>query len=169
MSISRDKFHGGKILSVISLLPGGCLSTVKYGTVWCGNKRDSFTAYGRLYYSALASFFIAFLSTGSLPMESTSFYHWHQAWPWDLTKVSGRWEVIYVMSKKLWKPLHELTLAHFRCLRKAGARYRLFFPGFQNEDDTCNQPKVNIPKNEKYVFVLINCVCPCAQLWPHRL
>ena len=67
----RDKFlHGGKILSVISLLPGDCLSTVKYGTVWCGNERDSVAAYGRLYYSKqLASFFMAFLSTGSLPMR----------------------------------------------------------------------------------------------------
>lgn len=39
-------FHGdkflpdGKILNVISLLPGGCLFTVKYSTVWCGGERD---------------------------------------------------------------------------------------------------------------------------------
>lgn len=92
------------------------MSTVKYGTVWCGNERDSVAAYGRLYYSKqLASFFIAFLSTGSLPMGGVLLFiiDIKLGLPWDLTKVSGRWEVIYVMSKKLWKPLHELTLAHF--------------------------------------------------------
>lgn len=55
----RDKFlPDGKILSVISLLPGGCLFTVKYSTVLCGGERDSVTAYGGLSYSKIFAFFL---------------------------------------------------------------------------------------------------------------
>lgn len=99
----RDKFlHGGKILSVISLLPGGCLSTVKYGTVWCGKREDSVAAYGRLYSKQLASFFITFLSTG-VPtygreyffLSLTSSLAFLGIWP----KSVEDGEVIYVMSK----------------------------------------------------------------------
>lgn len=71
-----DKFlHDGKILSVIRLLPGGSLSTEKYGTVWCGGERDSelLLLVSSSILNYLLPFFTGLLSTMSLPMGGEYF------------------------------------------------------------------------------------------------